>query len=432
MKRKKLLISLLVVSGILGMTSCSLFDDSDLAFSNEFNPPIEEPSIDPDAIYCHGAIGKTIEEVPNALCFKNINYSTEDGKIINTYKTGGVNQNEYNPNSGEDYVGTKSRNNYDMYVPNSAPKDAKHTVLLFIHGGAWVSGFKTDVNQYVYDFANRGYITATPKYTLLRRTMDDPTLSIFRDLDEIDACVTSIKTGLEELGFDTTKTELVIGGASSGSHLAMLYSYSRGNNAALPIKFIVNAVGPVDIKPDNWKSFKVTSDAVLDAGLGYTAIETQRTAGNLNNLPIAGQKGEEGEDTTWNDYQTMRIANGMCGLPYPLEQIEATADEHKKEIAIPNDASISMTKVGGGEDLLSVTYWMTASNKIPMIAAYSGKDTIVGIAQYAKLQQEMDALGLTYQHYYFRDCGHNDINKDETVYNNFINKIDDWCKAPVI
>ena len=432
MKKNKLFISLAMVMGLLSVTSCSLFDDSDLAFSNHFNPPIEESSEDPDAIKCHGVTGKTVEDTPNALCFKNINYSTSDGKIINTYKAGGVNENEYHPNNGEDYPGTKSRNNYDMYVPNDADKTGKNTVLLFIHGGAWVSGFKTDVNQYVFDFANRGYITATPKYTLLKRAMDDPTGSIFRDLDEIDACITSIKTGLDELGFDTSKVDLVIGGASSGSHLAMLYSYSRGSAAALPIKFIVNAVGPVDIKPDNWKYFKVANDAVLDAGLSYDAIETQRSAGNLGNLSIAGQKGEEGEDTSWNEYQTMRIANGMCGLPFPLSQVEETANESKSEIAHPNDASISMTKAGGGEDLLSVTNWITAANKIPMIAAYSGKDTIVGIAQYAKLQHALDLVGTTYQHYYFRDCGHTDIHKDETEYAKFIAKIAEWCAADSI
>ena len=109
----------------------------------------------------------------------------------------------------------------------------------------------------------------------------------------------------EELGFDTTKTNLVIGGASSGAHLAMLYSYSRGDRAALPIKLIIDAVGPVDIKPDCWKQFNNASEEVLSAGITNSAIQTQKTNGNISDLPIMGEGG-----ATWNDYQTMRIANG--------------------------------------------------------------------------------------------------------------------------
>ena len=427
MKKKKILFFTFLFSGLLTLSACAqiktLFNDDDLSIYNSFNSIVSIPQSEDktDGVYAQGVLAKEIEEVPDAYCFKNIGYA-QDESIPNTYKEGGVNHTEYNVNNGEDYSANKSGNNYDLYVPKSLDKNAKHTVVLFIHGGAWISGFKTDVNSYVYEFANRGYISATIKYTLLKKSMDDPSLSIFRNLDEIDACIASIKLALEDLGFDTSKTNLVIGGASSGAHLTMLYAYSRGERSPLPINFLIDAVGPVDIKPENWKSFVSASDAVLDAGLSASAIENQRIADNLKDLRV----NDDDEVYYWNDYQTMRIANGMCGLPYSLSDIAATTDENKEDILYPNDASLSMTKANGGEDQLSVTYWMSlATNKYPLVAAYGGKDTIVGIAQYAKLEEAMIANGVDYDYVYFRNSDHIEVTKekDETNYNLFVDKI---------
>lgn len=429
-KIKLLPLSILVSS--LMLTSCALFNDDDLTIHNSFNPVSSEPEEDPDAVRAGGVVAKEIPEVPNAYCFKSICYATDD-KITNTYKEGGANYHEYNVNNGEDFPGSDSRTNYDLYVPHSAPRNDRHLAILFIHGGAWVSGFKTDVKEFVYEYANRGYVTATIKYTLLKESMDDPSLSIFRNLDEIDACIASIKSVLGELGFDTSKTELAIGGASSGSHLTMLYSYSRGQNSPIPIKFLVDAVGPVDIKPENWKMFKHLTDEVLDGGITKEAIQTQADASNLYKLPIA----DSDKDTTyfWSDYQTMRIANGMCGLPYSLEQVEETTDDTKEEILNPNEASNSMTKPGGGEDLLSVTYWIAqTTNRYPVVCAYGGRDSIVGIAQYAKLETALDTYSIPHRFVYFRDSDHTQISKkfNETKYNEFINYVNIWCEADTI
>ena len=422
MKKKLLMLPVLMLT-LSGLTSCSLFNDDDLKISNSFVAPSEEgESKDPSATYLDDIKGTKIDGV-NALCFKSVPYGVlnDDGNryVANTYKS-----NEFNINKKEDYYSTKASNNYDLYVPDAAKKDDKHVVILFIHGGAWVSGWKSDVNEYVHSFANKGYITATIKYTLLSRAMDNPSTSIFRDLDEIDACITSIKESLTTLGYDTSKTNLVIGGASSGAHLAMLYAFSRGDKSALPIKFLVDAVGPVDIKEENWKAFKNPSASVLEAGIDKTAIANQEGLDNLKELKVSG------EDYNWNEYQTMRIANGMCGLPYTLDEVEQSTNANKETIISPNDASNAMTKAGGGEDQLSVTYYMNNTNKYPMVIAYAGRDSVVGIHQYATLQSKLDTLGTTYKYFYFKDCDHTEINEenDPTQYNAFVNQINDWCK----
>ena len=439
MKKKKLLLIPLILSSLMCLTSCNevqqffseLLDENAFSFSNKYNPPVStgEEIVQPDAIMAGGVVAKDAEETPNAYCFKNISYANND-KVLNTYKKDAINENEFNVNDNQDYPGSMFDNNFDLYVPKNLVKNQKHVVILFIHGGAWISGFKTDVNSYVHAFANKGYITATIKYTLLDKSMNDRSLSIFRNLDESDACISSIKSALGDLDFDTTKTNLVIGGASSGAHLAMLYSYSRGQRSPLPIKFIIDAVGPVDIKPENWKGYTNMNaeqlEAAFDAGVGYTQIEELRANNQLSPLRVS-----DGSSVSynWNDYQTMRIANGMCGIPFTAEDIEAATDGSKTNIVNPNAASEGMTKVGGGEDQLSVTYWMNnTANRFPIVAAYAGKDGVVGIAQYAALEHAMDTLSIEHEYYYFRDSGHTNIGEDETQYNKFINKINEWCE----
>ena len=425
MKHNKLVSVIILACGSVALSACSLFNDKDIEIKNSYNPHDQTPEPDPNAIEINGIPGTAMDNI-QSYCFQDLGYA-EGGTIVNHYK-----ENAYNVNGGNDYDGNSSTNNYDLYVPMNIDKTKKNTVLLFIHGGSWIMGVKEDVNEYVQEFARRGYVTATIKYTLLRRSMDDSSRSIFRNLDEIHACIASIKSVLGQLDFDTTKLDLAIGGASSGAHLSMLYSYSRGDTSPIPIKFVVDAVGPVNIKSDTWKEFKTVNASVLDAGLTYSAISAQASADNLQNLKIAG---ESGENPYWNEYHTMRIANGMCGMPYSLDVVRAATDEHEATITDPSNAAyVSMTAAGGGEDQLSVTYWINhTTNRFPIICGYAGKDTIVGIAQYAKLEKALDDNSITHPDYfYFRNCNHTDIKKGVDNYDEFVNQIDAWCAADSI
>ena len=429
----------LVLGSLLTLSSCSLFNDDDMIATNSYNPPVSTPSEDPNAIKAGGVTATTKEQVPGSMVFKNICYATNE-KIENTYGEGEKNHLRYNINDGEDYYATTSSNNYDLYVPESAAKNKEQTIILFVHGGAWVSGFKTDVNDYLYEFTNKGFITATIKYTLLKEAMDDPSLSIFRNLDEIDACIGSIKAVLGELGFDVSKAKLAICGFSSGSHLSMLYAYSRGEDSPIPIKFIIDCVGPVDIVPDSWKQFanmdEAEYNAVLDAGIGYDQLNPM-DASKFAPLAMAESKkevDEHGEEIThyWNDYQTIRVANGMCGLPFSLDEIkDLTLDGETIDTGKPAALSLLDT-TDGGEAQLSVTHWID-DDDFPIISVYGGKDSIVGIAQFARLEESLRYHSVTYESFYFRDSGHTDITKEKnpTEYEAFVNKVDSWAKGTI-
>ena len=124
-----------------------------------------------------------------------------------------------------------------------------------------------------------------------------------------------------------------------------------------------------------------------------------------------------------------------CGLPYALSTVEASTNSQKEQILYPNEASNSMTKVGGGEDLLSVTYWISQGvNNYPIVCAYAGKDSIVGVNQFATLQTALDNMSIEYELFYFKNSNHTDITAeaDATAYNGFVNKIDQWGQSKTL
>ena len=451
-KTRLILLSALVA---MSLTSCSLFNDDDvnMKIENHFNSKEEAsaPAASKETVNGVGSQDVKIDENTNALLFKSMLYSNKevDGvkKIENTYTT--ANGFAFNINNGEDYVANKTDNNFDLYIPDNESFDrtAPQTIVLFIHGGAWVSGLKTHVNPYVKEFVKRGFVSATIEYSLLSKaaltedSMDEDTLqknrslSIFRDLDEIDACISTMKSALENLGF-TGALNLVIGGVSSGAHLTMLYSYSRGTHCPLPIKFIVNAVGPTDIQPNVWKAFKMSTEEelndALDAGIEYAQISDLEAHDKLQELQVSGA------DFGWNEYQTMRIANGMCGFAYTPDQISATSSDKTNVDSSAKSGELYQKLVSNsnsGEKLLSVTNYIKPANKIKMICAYAGMDTIVGIGQFANLQHALETNGYVkdtdYTYFYFKTAGHINLDKEEeqTTYNAFINQIDAWLKA---
>ena len=118
--KKKILLPILLLSGVLTLSSCALFNDDDMAIHNTYNPATPTPEVDPDAPVAGGVTGKETDAVKDAYVFKNISYASSDNKILNTYKEGGANYNGYTVNNNQDYYGDEDTTNYDLYVPNSA------------------------------------------------------------------------------------------------------------------------------------------------------------------------------------------------------------------------------------------------------------------------------------------------------------------------
>ena len=145
--------------------------------------------------------------------------------------------------------GEKEVNAMDIYIPREAQKRKTNGVILFIHGGSWSGGDKSDETVRCRMLASQGYIVANVNYTLWSEEIAD-TYHVSQVLDELDAALLQVEKFAAERGIVIDKAATV--GYSAGAHLAMLYAYLRAETAPMEISFAASMAGPADISPAVW------------------------------------------------------------------------------------------------------------------------------------------------------------------------------------
>ena len=145
--------------------------------------------------------------------------------------------------------GEKDAHVMDVYIPREAHDCESNGVILFIHGGSWSGGDKSDETVRCRMLASQGYIVANVNYTLWSEETAD-TYHVFQVLDELDAALLCVLEFAHQKGITIDKAATV--GYSAGAHLAMLYAYSRGGTAPIEIVFSASMAGPADISPEVW------------------------------------------------------------------------------------------------------------------------------------------------------------------------------------
>lgn len=274
-------------------------------------------------------------------------------------------------NDGKDYD-KNERNIYDLYIPYSTEftKDKHNGVILFIHGGSWTSGDKADMEYLAKRYAKQGYITATMSYTLLIENFTD--YNIFKIMDEITACIQSIKEQLISRNYDDSKLELALGGTSAGGHIALLYAYSM-SNSPIQIKFMIDIVGPVSIEPKYW--YKVSD---LEHPLDSITPEGIDTALNENKIqPIY-----EG------DAVQIMIMNFFLGKKYTDEELQEMVENG----IIKEDSPKYQEMFNIVKNAFPVNF--INSKTVPTLCQYGGKDFTVGIVHYSYLYKAFENNGI--------------------------------------
>jgi len=317
----------------------------------------------------------------------NISYA-KNGKISNTFKTGGKNYKEDigNVNDGQDYE-ENNRTNYDLYIPYGVlkEKDKYHGVFLFIHGGGWLTGEKNEVENFPSRFAKLGYIGACMDYTILSDSYTN--FNIYRIMDEISACIDSIVEELKSNGLDENKLEFAIGGVSAGAHLCLLYSYLI-EETRLPIKFIVDIVGPISLEPEYW--YRLAQNKTPLENIEKETIEEAQKNGTI----IKVFEEEDGWIALMNYFSGKKFnENELIGMLDKDKHINETNEKYQEMYKIVKYA-------------FPVVLINSTDRRIPLLCEYCGNDQLVGIAQYHYLKELYEEKNGTIEMVYMIRAGH--------------------------
>ncbi|MDR2404227.1 MAG: alpha/beta hydrolase [Spirochaetaceae bacterium] len=142
----------------------------------------------------------------------------------------------------------------DLFLPeDSGGGNPADTVVLYIHGGAWVTGDKADspVDEIRRIAAAKGCVAASMNYRLI--TMANNTVHCDDMLNDIDLAIRCIKDRTASLGLGINK--LVLVGVSAGAHLSLLYAYQHAEGdspAPIPIVLCISLSGPTDFTDPAW------------------------------------------------------------------------------------------------------------------------------------------------------------------------------------
>ncbi|MEA1876066.1 MAG: alpha/beta hydrolase [Bacteroidota bacterium] len=125
--------------------------------------------------------------------------------------------------------------------------NANAPALIFIHGGSWKGGERSDYLPYLLDYAKKGYVTVTISYRL-SQVAPFPAAVL-----DVKCAVNWIRTHAEKYMINPDKIAVI--GGSAGAHLAMMLAYSPeeafdeecSGSRSGKVQAIVNLYGPVDL-----------------------------------------------------------------------------------------------------------------------------------------------------------------------------------------
>ena len=325
----------------------------------------------------------------------NISY-LENDVIPNSYRKNKSNYIEElgDLNEGKDYT-KHDVNVYDLYIPFSAlsRKNKHNGIILFVHGGGLENNTKEETECFAVRFAKMGYITANMEYSNCLDKYKEK--SFYRILDEISACIKSIKKELVSQNFDGSKLELALYGISSGGQLILSYGFSDKNrNEIIPIKFLMNAVGI----------------ATLDEKYWYYIAVPNKTLDNIESIEDIEKAKNNGTILKSNPYFLLHLMNLMTGKKLSqddlnkliINDIIQKEDEKYKQMYKFAKYGFPVERIG--------------KNTIPLLCLYCGNDGL--FVHYSYLRQKYinngadNNISLVYMKYAGHERFHHGIERD--------------------
>lgn len=141
----------------------------------------------------------------------------------------------------------------DLAVPNG---DGRFPAIVFLHGGAWMTGDRSRFRDEIEVAARREFVGATITYRLAKTGPDTPSVDGFpAALEDVKAAVRFLRANAAQYHIDAD--HIGVAGESAGGHLALLAGLTRpadgfdgepsADAPSSAVQAVYNAYGPTDL-----------------------------------------------------------------------------------------------------------------------------------------------------------------------------------------
>ena len=142
--------------------------------------------------------------------------------------------------------GPETHQSYKVFTPAGWGASDRRDLVVFVHGGAWISGTADDVESVSMDLLAQGAVVVSIDYEL--------SVPAFEQTADIVAAVRWAQTHADELGVDSNRTFL--SGHSAGAHLSVLTAVApahlRGGDFLRPVIGVIAIAGPYAVNQSDY------------------------------------------------------------------------------------------------------------------------------------------------------------------------------------
>lgn len=219
----------------------------------------------------------------------------------------------------------------DLYLPRG---EHNPPLLVFVHGGAWISGSKAAYSRVGQFFAGRRIATAVLNYRLSR----DPKVRHPDHCRDVAAAIQFLQGHSRDYRYDSGRTFLL--GHSAGAHMEGMFATDRGLLGNARIAGFIGLEGIYDI-PALQRSFPTYRDWFLAAAFGpdsawAPASPTLRPVTAKTPWLVIHSKSDELVDQP----QSVKWADHLCKSDVPVELVLEDYGKHFDTVSVfDSDAS---------------------------------------------------------------------------------------------
>ena len=139
--------------------------------------------------------------------------------------------------------GANPKQTMDIYLP--AGRNSSTKVIVMVHGGAWVSGDKSDLNNFVTLFRVKWPTAAI--VNLNYRFANGTTILYHEIMSDLKQAINTLITNKSSFQISD---KLALFGNSAGGHLVLMYAYTNNKNEN--IKAVADLYGPSQLNDWSW------------------------------------------------------------------------------------------------------------------------------------------------------------------------------------